>query len=329
MKLVHRGMMSQRNIQIRATVLSLLVYSIVITTFGNKSNTVVHVAETCVKSQNQILPQFLGTGCDFSDPHIARIVSAQEMETEEARDILAALGEELRFHRKQWEYVSIVRALRRANMLRPGKRGLVFAAGSEPLISYFASFGPEILATDLPYERALQKGWVYSNEHADSLNSLYRKESISRDDFNKRVSFQTADMNRLNESWFGSFDFLWTTCSMEHIGSIALGMKFARESMKLLKPSGFAIHTTEFLLSSLTDTVTEGPTCFWRLHDVEELLTTLKVDGHKPSNAVCLKTGNNNAVDYDLFPYSSYNHTRLLVEERVITSVFWTATRKP
>jgi hypothetical protein len=307
----------------RSSFIFLLSFSCLFNSFWN------FLSKSSVSTRHKILPQFLGSPCEFSDPHLSRIVSVNEMETKEAMDILAALGQRVRVHRKQWEFVSIVRALRKANMLQPGKRGLVFAAGSEPLISYFASFGPEIVATDLPLTEAHEKGWVHTKQHANTLDALYRKKTISRKDFDKRVSFMNADMNHINESWFGTFDFLWTTCSVEHIGSIALGQKFARDSMKLLKPNGFAVHTTEFLISSLKDTVKEGSTAYWRLRDVEEMFTNLKTDGHTPSSSMCLKTGNDNPFDYDVLPYSSNNHTRLLVGEWVITSIFWTVTRKP
>jgi len=37
------------------------------------------------------------------------------------------------YHRKQWEYVYILRVLESYNLLRPGVRGIGFACGKEPL----------------------------------------------------------------------------------------------------------------------------------------------------------------------------------------------------
>lgn len=271
-----------------------------------------------------MLKEFLGPACDFSDPWSSRLATTDETNTEEGRQILKLVQEKYRNHRKQWEFVAIVKALRKADVLQPGKRGLVFAAGSEPLISYFASLGPDILATDMDYDAALSSGWVTTNQHATSLDGLFRPEIISRKDFDDRVTYATADMNQLNETWFGTFDFLWTTCSVEHVGSIAQGQHFARESMKMLKPNGIAVHTTEFLLSSLDKTIREGSTSYWLRSDMESLLENLKSDGHKPSNSMCLKTGNDDPFDYDTFPYWSHDHMRLLVGEYVLTSVVWT-----
>jgi hypothetical protein len=48
-------------------------------------------------------------------------------------------------HRKGWEWCYIAQALRERGMLQPGKRGLGFAVGREPLVDLFASHGCEIM----------------------------------------------------------------------------------------------------------------------------------------------------------------------------------------
>ena len=275
----------------------------------------------------RILREFLGPTCDFSDPFVSRFPTTDEINSKEGLQILEDLGQANRNHRKQWEFIAITRVLRKANMLVPGKRGLVFAAGTEPLISYFAAQGPHILATDMDYNNALEQGWVNTDQHVSNREGLFRKDLISREDFDERVSFAVADMNHLNVSWFGTFDFIWTTCSVEHVGSIALGQRFVRDSMNLLKPNGIAVHTTEFLLSSTENTISEGGASFWRLKDFKAVLEGLKYDGHKPSSSICLKTGNDNPDEYDTHPYREHDHLRLEVGPYVITSVLWTAER--
>lgn len=52
-------------------------------------------------------------------------------------------------------------------MLQPGKKGLGFAVGTEPLASYFAKSGCEILETDLAKEES-NIGWTDNKEHASS-----------------------------------------------------------------------------------------------------------------------------------------------------------------
>ena len=84
-----------------------------------------------------------------------RLATAEEATDEVAARITSTLGQDVTAHRKQWEFVFIVSSLDKLGMLQPGKMGLVFAAGSEPLISYFASFGVEIVATDMDLAGAL------------------------------------------------------------------------------------------------------------------------------------------------------------------------------
>jgi predicted transcriptional regulator len=55
-----------------------------------------------------------------------------------------AIGEKPNFHRKQWEFCYIYRVMEQAGMLQPGKRGLVFGAGREPLVAAFAVRGAQI-----------------------------------------------------------------------------------------------------------------------------------------------------------------------------------------
>ena len=59
------------------------------------------------------------------------MATVEEATDTRARRILDALGQGVNQHRKQWEFVFIVSSLEKLGMLQPGKRGLVFAAGSE------------------------------------------------------------------------------------------------------------------------------------------------------------------------------------------------------
>ena len=50
---------------------------------------------------------------------------------------------------------------------------------------------------------------------------------------------------------------LWSSCSLEHLGSISHGIEFILNSLKCLKQHGVAVHTTEFNLSSNEETLNE------------------------------------------------------------------------
>ncbi len=59
------------------------------------------------------------------------------------------IRQEPEFHRKQWEFVHILESLHQRDMIAPGRRGLGFAVGTEPLPAAFCSLGCEVVATDL------------------------------------------------------------------------------------------------------------------------------------------------------------------------------------
>ena len=67
-------------------------------------------------------------------------------------------------HRKMWEWLFICQALSERDMLRPGRRGLGFGVGREPLVPLFAALGCEIVATDLEPDRAQEAGWTATGD---------------------------------------------------------------------------------------------------------------------------------------------------------------------
>ena len=278
----------------------------------------------------EILPEYKTDQCFKTiDPLGTRLATTAELQTKEAANILWYLERGTnRNHRKQWEFVYIVRALRAAGVLHQGARGLVFAAGREPTVSYFASLGAHIVATDMDPDLAVTAGWATTGQHSKVVQDLYRHyHDLSKRDFERRVSFQVADMNQLNTSWYGKYDFVWSTCSLEHVGSIALGKLFALKSMNFLRPGGVAVHTTEFTLSSVGPTVEQGSTVMWRRSDVEELRADLRGFGFEVGGA-CYGSGDHPVDQHiDLPPYNSSDHMRLQLMGHVATSVGWTARR--
>ena len=216
-------------------------------------------------------------------------------------------------------------------MLQPGRRGLVFAAGDEPLISYFASKGVEIMATDMFPDQAGVELWSTTGQHASAKEGLFKPGLVSRGEFDRLVSFQHANMNHLPVDFHGQFDFVWSTCSLEHVGSISLGHRFALESMELLKPGGAAVHTVEFTLSSLDQTVERGDTALWRQDDMQKLYEDHRRLGYK-MEAPCWNAGGHlHDLQPDTPPYSQDNHVKLLIGSYVCTSMGWVAqkTQRP
>ncbi len=192
----------------------------------------------------------------------------------------ARLGESLRYHRKLWEFVFICQALWERGAIRPGARGLGFGVGLEPLPAYFASEGCEILATDLSPDSADAAGWAQSAQHALSKEALRRPAVCPDDLFDRNVSLRACDMNAIPAD-LKDFDFCWSACALEHLGSIEKGLDFIANSIDCLKPGGWAIHTTEFNLSSNLDTVDNLGTVLFRRSDLEAFAARMIAAGHQ------------------------------------------------
>ena len=74
-------------------------------------------------------------------------------------DRTAELGEELKLHRKLWEFVVIAQVYReRIQYIQGFGKALGFGVGLEPLASWFAAQEAEVLATDYPIMRKEWKG---------------------------------------------------------------------------------------------------------------------------------------------------------------------------
>jgi SAM-dependent methyltransferase len=174
------------------------------------------------------------------------------------------------FHCKSWEWAAITQALDERGMLRAGRRGGGFAVGREPLTSRFAAMGAEILATDLG-DMTASADWSATGQHAAGLEALYWPKLIDREAFEARVRFLPQDMRALDAAALGVFDFVWSSCSFEHLGNLEAGLRFVLDSMALLRPGGVAVHTTEFNLSSDDATVEAGTSVIYRRRDLAAL----------------------------------------------------------
>src|SRR5262249_1808127 len=141
----------------------------------------------------------------------------------------------------------------------------------------FASRDCEILATDLAADLS-DKGWMSTGQHADSLNAIFRPELLDRAKFDSLVKFQPADMRTLS-GLSGAYDFIWSSCAFEHLGTLEAGLNFVVNSSRLLNEDGIAVHTTEFNVSSNDATITKGPSVIYRKRDLIRLSKELARNG--------------------------------------------------
>ncbi|KAI8814417.1 hypothetical protein BJ742DRAFT_785234 [Cladochytrium replicatum] len=237
-------------------------------------------------------------------------------------------GSTMTYHRKQWEISYIAYVVESLNLCGPGKRGMVWAVGKERLVSYFASKGCEVLASDMSEEGDRNFLWKLTNQHSNSKEHLFHPSLIDRASFEKRVWFRNQDMNFVPADLRGTFNFVWSTCSVEHVGSILLGQRFVLNSMDMLAPGGVAIHTVEFTLSSDGKTVDFDNTVLWRKQDFERLAASLRHLGYEVF-PIAYGAGNT-MVDQtpDVPPYQQQNHLKLILGEHIVTS-FAMIIRKP
>jgi len=234
---------------------------------------------------------------------------------------------EMMVHRKMWEWLYACEALAERDMLRSGRTGVGFGVGKEPLVAAFAATGCQILATDLHPDRAEATGWRQSGaEYADGLEGLNEAGLCDSEAFARLVSYRDVDMNMIPPD-LGQFDFTWSSCAFEHLGSLQAGADFVVNQMTLVRPGGVAVHTTECNTSSDSDTVSTGGTVLYRRRDLIELAKRLTDDGYRID--LDLREGDSPADQHVDVPPFSETHLRTMLGEFVTTSVALVIEKPP
>lgn len=226
------------------------------------------------------------------------------------------------YNRKWWEFCYISQALYERGCLSKGKKGVGFGVGEERLVDLYASFGCEILATDLSAEDSAAAGWMDSNQNAGGNLEKLRKGNIcTKEEFYNRVTYRDVDMNDIPED-IEEYDFCWSACALEHIGSMKKGMEFVINSMKTLKPGGVAVHTTEYNLYSNDKTIDVPGLCIFRKKDMLYLAEELERLGYRvePFDWNIGHTVYDGFVDLPPYCYKDL-HLRFLLEKYPTTSV--------
>lgn len=276
--------------------------------------------ESVLKS-HRFVPNIQILDADLSRPFMAASTcTASDFLRPEFLAISRAMGIEPHWHRKHWEWVHIVHKLEQAGMLRAGMRGLAFGVGQERLPAYFASRGASIVATDAPEEIGIKSGWASTAQHSSSLEQLRYRDIVSDQAFEQHVSYRVCDMTHIDAD-LRDFDFTWSSCSFEHLGSLEAGMQFVIDSIGTLRRGGVACHTTEFNLSSNAETISEGHTVLYRKRDLLELIERLRGAGHEVTPLFIAPDSHFFDFYVDMPPYSLEPHLKLRIEQYVTTSV--------
>lgn len=182
-------------------------------------------------------------------------------------------------HRKVWEDCFVLQALWEADMLAPGREGLGFGVGQEVLPCVLAAHGARATLTDLPAEDARAEIWSGTGQHASGIDRMFDERIVSRDAYRALCEFRTVDMNRIPAELHGRYDFCWSVCALEHLGSIEQGLRFIEESVRCLRPGGVAVHTTEYNLQEDGPTIDNWPIVLFQKRHFEALGQRLAARG--------------------------------------------------
>jgi hypothetical protein len=264
---------------------------------------------------------------DFGDttpPSFARVVSQAATQEQMLEPVYTEWCRRLKdvpnFHRKHWEYCFILQALDQNGALTRGATGIGFGVGKDPIVAYMVSRGCTLTATDLDPNAAHQAGWAETNQYSAKLLDLNERGICSDRALQAQVTLRNVDMNRIPDDLTrGTFDFTWSACAFEHLGSIELGLQFVENSLKCLKPGGIAVHTSELNVSSNDDTLTSGGTVLFRKSDFEALAERLRAKGHQIDLNFHLGTQEFDRF-YDVPPYSEFTHLKLELDRYLTTS---------
>jgi len=171
-------------------------------------------------------------------------------------------------NRKLWEWALILETAKISGNLQAGKKALGFAVGQEPIPAILADYGVSVLASDKHTDKS--GAWIKTKEHMADLTDLFHPEIIDNDALSEFVRCMHIDMNYIPDG-LGKFDFIWSSCAIEHLGSPSKGLDFVLESIEMLNPGGVAIHTTELELTSKSETADYGNCAVYRVQDFKIL----------------------------------------------------------
>jgi len=248
------------------------------------------------------------------DCFVSQACTADQFHEQHYTRLVSAIGQETRFHRKQWEYIYILRVLEHYGLLAEGVKGLGFGCGKEPLVALMARDGVRVIATDIAPA-------VDSDSHWGSRSAmdLFYGGICSEARFAEQVAFRDVDMTQIPED-LGQHDFVWSCCALEHLGSLQAGLDFIVNSMACVKPGGLAVHTTELNTSSDTETFESPGLSLYRRSDLLALQDRLTRLGCSllPLN---FYAGDQPEDEYvDLPPYEQKLHLKLQIQQFVVTS---------
>jgi SAM-dependent methyltransferase len=148
---------------------------------------------------------------------------------------IRSMGQQPRFHTKQWEYAQLLESVTR---FATGVESMVgLGCGVEPTIPRLAAVAKEVVATDL---YGMEGAWKNASQRPDALWPELK---------NLRVHSMNMRNIDLPEE---SADFLWSLCAVEHVGPANAVVDVVRQAGKLLRPGGHFFLSTEYTFEDTT-----------------------------------------------------------------------------
>jgi SAM-dependent methyltransferase len=137
-----------------------------------------------------------------------------------------------------------------------------------------------VTVTDLSLEDSQAAGWAATGQHTSELERAFQSHLVSRELFDRHVELRQVDMRQIPTT-LRDYDFCWSVCALEHLGSIEQGLRFVEAAMDVLKPGGVAVHTTEFNFLDDEKTIDNWPTVLFQRRHFEDLHASLQTAGYR------------------------------------------------
>jgi hypothetical protein len=223
-------------------------------------------------------------------------------------------------HRKVWEFVYVLRAAEQHGLLADGRDAIGFGVGREPIPAALAAHGVNVIATDLEASEGVADEWISTGQHLSDLAALSMPQIVSEDVLARRVSLRYVDMNTIPED-LGAFDFVWSCCALEHLGSPRAGLDFVVRTLDLLRPGGVSVHTTELELTVRRETADYGNLAVYRTADLDGLAKRVTDRGFvmETNWYVAMDTPADRWIACP--PYDDPVHLKLVIGDSISTSV--------
>ena len=202
------------------------------------------VNRVLIAKQSQVYsPNKVVAGTCGGDYMAASNALARDFLHPEYQNFCLIYNEPLYLHRKWWEWAFIFDRLSKAACSPWDARAGVRSGRRETAV-LFAKLGASITATDAPSGM----NWTNISDGSDYKHWLFKSDIIDQEAFDDRVSFEYCDMNHIS-THLTDYDFCWSSCCFEHLGSLQHGIDFVINSVERPLKSA-ALHATRRSLIS-------------------------------------------------------------------------------